>query len=104
MSMTYELQAPLRQEQLRALAFFANTYGLQKFRLDEKKNWLHFEYDASRLKETEVEHVLRMAKIPVVGRVNANYGFDGREQRNARKKRGHRLGSAAPKAAFRDPA
>jgi hypothetical protein len=72
MTMTYELQAPLRQDQLRALAFFANTYGLQKFRLDEKKNWLHFDYDASRLKETEVEHVLRMAKIPVVGRVNTN--------------------------------
>ncbi|MGC2264308.1 MAG: hypothetical protein WA611_14710, partial [Candidatus Acidiferrales bacterium] len=72
MTMTYELQAPLRQDQLRALAFFANTYGLQKFRLDEKKNWLHFDYDASRLKETEVEHVLRMARIPVVGRVHTN--------------------------------
>jgi hypothetical protein len=72
MTMTYELQFPLRQEQLRRLAFFANTYGLQKFRLDEKKNWLQFDYDASRLKETEVEHVLRMANIPVVGRVNAN--------------------------------
>ncbi len=72
MSMTYELQAPLRQEQLRTLAFFANTYGLHKFRLDEEKNWLQFEYDASRLKETEVEHVLRMANIPVVGRVNTN--------------------------------
>lgn len=72
MSMTYELQAPLQQEQLRTLAFFANTYGLQKFRLDEKKNWLQFEYDASRLKETEVEHVLRIAKIPIAGRVNAD--------------------------------
>ena len=71
MSMTYELQSPLQQEQLRRLAFFANTYGLQKFRLDEKKNWLQLEYDASRLKETEVEHVLRMASIPIVGRVNA---------------------------------
>lgn len=72
MTMTYELQTPLKQEQLRALASFANTYGLQKFRIDEKKNWLHFDYDASRLKETEVEHVLRMAKIPVVGRVSMN--------------------------------
>lgn len=72
MTMTYELQAPLRQDQLLSLARFANTYGLQKFRLDEKKNWLHFDYDASRLKETEVEHVLRMAKIPVIGRVNNN--------------------------------
>ncbi len=72
MSMTYQLQEPLKNDQLRALAQFANTYGLQKFRLDEKKNWLQFDYDASRLKETEVEHVLRMAKIPVVGRVAQN--------------------------------
>jgi hypothetical protein len=72
MSMTYQLQEPLKNDQLRALAEFANTYGLQKFRLDEKKNWLQFDYDASRLKETEVEHVLRMAKIPVVGRVSQN--------------------------------
>lgn len=72
MTMTYELQTPLSHDQLRALAEFANTYGLQKFRLDEKKNWLHFDYDASRLKETEVEHVLRMAKIPVAGRVQVN--------------------------------
>ncbi|MFZ0212738.1 MAG: hypothetical protein WBE20_14380 [Candidatus Acidiferrales bacterium] len=72
MSMTYQLQEPLKNEQLRALAQFANTYGLQKFRLDEKKNWLQFDYDASRLKETEVEHVLRMAKIPVIGRVSQN--------------------------------
>ena len=72
MTMTYELQSPLKQEQLRALASFANTYGLQKFRIDEHKNLLHFDYDASRLKETEVEHVLRKAKIPVVGRVSTN--------------------------------
>ena len=71
MTMTYELQEPLKPEQLRALAQFANTYGLQKFRLDEEKNLLQFDYDASRLKETEVEHILRMAKIPVVGRVVA---------------------------------
>jgi hypothetical protein len=72
LTMTYQLQDPLRREQLLALAKFANTYGLQKFRLDEEKNLLHFDYDASRLKETEVEHVLRMANIPVVGRVVVN--------------------------------
>lgn len=72
MSVTYELQKPLRPEDYRALAEFANTYGLQRFHVDEKKSWLRFEYDASRLKETEVEHVLRMAKIPVVGRVSVN--------------------------------
>lgn len=67
---TYELQAPLNQEQLRNLGQFANTYGLRRFRIDERKNQLSFEYDASRLRETEVAHVLRQARIPVVRRVN----------------------------------
>ena len=69
MEITYELQSPLQPEQLRALGSFANTYGLRRFRVDEKTNRLSFEYDASRLKETEVEHVLRQAKIPVLRRV-----------------------------------
>ncbi|MGH9723793.1 MAG: hypothetical protein ACRD41_01880, partial [Candidatus Acidiferrales bacterium] len=59
MTVTYELQTALKPEQFRALGEFANTYGLQKFRFDEKTNLLHFDYDASRLSETEVEHVLR---------------------------------------------
>ena len=66
---TYELQSPLKPAQLRALADFANTYGLRRFRVDEENKLLAFEYDASRLKETEVAHVLRQARIPIVRRV-----------------------------------
>ena len=69
MTVTYELQNALKPEQYRALGKFANTYGLQKFRFDENTNHLHFDYDASRLRETVVEHVLREAKIPVLRRV-----------------------------------
>jgi hypothetical protein len=69
MDITFELQSPLIPEQLRALGSYANTYGLRRFRVDEKTNRLSFEYDASRLKETEVVHVLRQAKIPVLRRV-----------------------------------
>jgi len=69
MEITYELQSRLQPEQLRALGNFANTYGLRRFRVDEQANRLSFEYDASRLKETEVEHVLRQANIPVLRRV-----------------------------------
>ena len=69
MEITYELQSSLQPEQLRALGSFANTYGLRRFRVDEQNNRISFEYDASRLKETEVEHVLRQAKIPVLRRV-----------------------------------
>jgi hypothetical protein len=69
MEITYEFQSPLEPEQLRALGSFANTYGLRRFRVDEKNNRLSFEYDASRLRETEVAHVLREARIPVLRRV-----------------------------------
>ena len=68
---TYELQSPLTQEQLRLLGEFSNTYGLRRFRASEDGRHLTFEYDASRLKPTEVIHVLRLAKIPIVGRVDA---------------------------------
>lgn len=66
---SYELQSPLKMEQFRALGEFVNTYGLQKFHYDEKTNQLHFEYDASRLQDSVVEHVLRKAQIPVLRRI-----------------------------------
>ncbi len=66
---TYELQSPLQPKQLRALGGFSNTYGLRRFRVDEERKLLTFEYDASRLIETEVTHVLREARIPVMRRV-----------------------------------
>jgi hypothetical protein len=67
---TYELQSPLTQDQLRHLGEFANTYGLRRFRVDETNNQLSFEYDASRLRETQVEHVLGQARIAVTRKVN----------------------------------
>jgi hypothetical protein len=67
---TYELQSPLSEEQLRSLGEFANTYGLRRFHVDDAKNQLSFEYDASRLRETQVAHVLHQACIPVTRKVN----------------------------------
>jgi len=71
MTATYELQRPLKPEQLQALGQFANTYGLQRVRVDEAKNLLHLDYDASRLREEVVENVLRRGRIPVLRRVVA---------------------------------
>ena len=67
---TYEVQSPLTPEQLRRLGEFANTYGLRRLHVDETKKQLSFEYDASRLRETQVEHVLVQAGIAVTRRVN----------------------------------
>ncbi len=63
---TYELQSALTPAQLAQLGAFANTYGLRKFRVDEQHKRLTLEYDASRLKETQVANVLRQAGIPVL--------------------------------------
>jgi len=71
MTSTYELQERLKPEHFRALGEFSNTYGLQKFRYDEKNNLLHFDYDASRLTDNVVESVLRQARIPVLRRWEA---------------------------------
>ena len=67
---TYELQSPLSDEQWRHLGAFANTYGLRRFRLDDSRKQLSFEYDASRLRETQVAHALGQARIAVARRLN----------------------------------
>jgi hypothetical protein len=66
---TYQLQSPLREEQLRALGQFANLYGLRRFRVDQERNQISLEYDGSRLKESEVAEALRRANIAVAVRV-----------------------------------
>ena len=65
----FRLQEPLTQEQMSRLAEFANTYGMRRFEFSEENKVLRFEYDASRLRATQVEHVLRMAGIPVAERL-----------------------------------
>jgi hypothetical protein len=70
LEITYELQSPLSLEQLSRLGEFANTYGLRKFRVDEQKNHLTFEYDASRLRDLQIMHVLGQAGIAVSRQVN----------------------------------
>ncbi|MCL6481912.1 MAG: hypothetical protein K6U02_09310 [Firmicutes bacterium] len=65
LELTFELQRPLQPEQLRRLGEFANTYGLRRFRVDNSNRRLSVEYDASRLKATEVIQVLRRARIAV---------------------------------------
>jgi hypothetical protein len=67
---TYELQSPLGAKEFRRLGEFANTYGLRRFRVDEANQQLSFEYDASRLRETQVAHALRMANITVTRKIN----------------------------------
>ena len=66
---TYQLQLPLRAEQLNALGRLANLYGLRRFRVDQERNQISLEYDGSRLKEIQLADALRGIKIPVGLRV-----------------------------------
>jgi hypothetical protein len=65
LEVTFELQSPLTPQQLSELGEFANTYGLRRFRLDEAKNQITFEYDASRLRQSQVVAALAGANIAV---------------------------------------
>lgn len=62
---TYNLHSSLSDGQLARLGEFSNTYGLRKIRVDEQNNRISLEYDASRLRETQVTHVLGMAGLSV---------------------------------------
>ena len=70
MEVTFELQSPLTNEQIRRLGAFANTYGLRRFRASGDGMRLTFEYDASRLKESQVANVLGRVRISVLRRVD----------------------------------
>ncbi len=67
---TYNLHSSLSNEQLASLGKFSNTYGLRKIRVDEHKNTISLEYDASRLRETQVAQVLGHAGISVSRQAN----------------------------------
>jgi hypothetical protein len=63
--LTFQLQSPLTRQQLHGLGEFANVYGLRRFRHDEAKNQVTFEYDASRLRQSQVVAALAGANIAV---------------------------------------
>ena len=70
LEITYNLHSTLSHEQLERLGEFANTYGLRSIHVDEQKNQISFEYDASRLRETQIAHVLGQAGIAVTRQVD----------------------------------
>lgn len=69
MEARFRIQAPLTPRQMSDLAEFSNTYGLRRFSVDETARVIRFEYDASRLRDTQVAHVLRLANIAVTERL-----------------------------------
>lgn len=65
LEITYQLKSALSHEQLSKLGEFANTYGLRRISVDASDTRITIEYDASRLRETQIAHVLGLAGISI---------------------------------------
>jgi len=65
----YRYRGPLTLAHLKFLAELPGHYGIRSIRLDEANQLACIEFDASRLKETEVVHWVRRAGIPLTERV-----------------------------------
>lgn len=72
LEVVYRVARPLTGAQMRLLGDLPGHYGVRRLRLDETNGMLRIEYDASRLKETEVVHWVRGAGIPLTERVEVN--------------------------------
>ena len=68
----YRYRGPLSAAQLKRLGELSGHYGIRRLRLDEEHSIAHIEFDASRLKESEVVHWIRRAGIPLLERVDVD--------------------------------
>jgi hypothetical protein len=66
----YRYAGPLSLEQMKRVGELPGHYGIRRIRLDEQQQVARIEFDASRLKETEVVHWIRRAGIPLTDRAD----------------------------------
>lgn len=69
LEVSYRYAGPLSAAQRRSVGELPGHYGILRLRLDEKNCVARIEYDASRLKETEMVHWIRRAGIPLMERL-----------------------------------
>jgi len=67
----YDLTRPLTDELMDAISRAHGFYGLHKVQVEPSLNSLLVEYDASRLKLTDVDRALLSAGLPVQRRLNS---------------------------------
>jgi len=72
LEVSYRYRGPLSPAQLKRLGELTGQYGLRRIRLDEEQSIARIEFDASRLKESEVLHWVRRAGIPLFERVTVD--------------------------------
>lgn len=72
LEVNYRYRGPLSATQLKRLGELSGHYGIRRLRLDEERSIARIEFDASRLKESEVVHWVRRAGIPLLEHVDAD--------------------------------
>ncbi len=71
LEVSYRYAGPLTLEQMKRLGDLPGHYGIRRIHLDEQQQVARIEFDASRLKETEVVHWIRRAGIPLTDRADS---------------------------------
>lgn len=68
----YRYAGPLTAAQLKRLGELPGHYGILRLQVDEANALAGIQFDASRLKETEVVHWIRRAGIPLTEKVTVS--------------------------------
>jgi hypothetical protein len=61
LEVNYRYTGPLRRDQMERVGDLPGHYGIRCIHLDEERRIARIEFDASRLKESEVVHWIRRA-------------------------------------------
>ena len=72
LEVSYRYEGPLTLALMKKLGDLPGHYGIRRIRLDEPNQVARIEFDASRLKETEVVHWIRRAGIPLTERIDTS--------------------------------
>ena len=63
LDVSFRYSTPPGENELRALAYAREVYGIRRISFDEQQQTVRVEYDASRLNEANVAAVLRRAGL-----------------------------------------
>lgn len=72
LEVSYRYSGPLTSRQLKRLGELPGRYGILRLGLDEADSVVRIQFDASRLKESELVHWVRRAGIPLTDKVEVS--------------------------------
>jgi len=69
LDIAFRYATPPGENELRALTYARDVYGIRKIEFDEQQQTVRVEYDATRLSDDEVAAILRRAGLDLRGKV-----------------------------------